>query len=109
MGNTNINSQKDLLLIGGGGHCRSVIDVIELEGKYNIIGITDKKERIGHKVLQYDIIRCDDDLDVLYKKCQNALITIGQIESPELRIKLYNKIKNIGYMVDQLCLAQGID
>ena len=26
------NSMKDIILIGGGGHCKSVIDVIEQEG-----------------------------------------------------------------------------
>jgi len=30
---------KSLLLIGGGGHCRSCIDFIEEEGKYQIAGI----------------------------------------------------------------------
>jgi len=28
---------NEILLIGGGGHCRLVIDVIEQEGKYIII------------------------------------------------------------------------
>ena len=35
---------KDILLIGGGGHCKAVIDVIEQEGQFNIIGIIDKTE-----------------------------------------------------------------
>ena len=33
-----------IILIGGGGHCKSVIDVIEEENKYIIAGIVDKKE-----------------------------------------------------------------
>ena len=27
---------KEIILIGGGGHCKSVIDVIEQEGKFQI-------------------------------------------------------------------------
>ncbi|HQB08035.1 MAG TPA: acetyltransferase, partial [Rectinema sp.] len=38
---------KDIILIGGGGHCRSVIDVIELGNEFRIIGIIDKEENIG--------------------------------------------------------------
>ncbi len=30
--------------MGGGGHCKSCIDVIEQEGKYKIAGIVDAKE-----------------------------------------------------------------
>ena len=33
-----------ILLVGGGGYCRSVIDVIEQESRYKIVGIIDKKE-----------------------------------------------------------------
>jgi hypothetical protein len=29
----------DIVLIGGGGHCKSVIDVIEQQGEYKIVGI----------------------------------------------------------------------
>ena len=44
-------SKEKIVLLGGGGHCRSIIDVIELENKYKIVGIVDKKELIGSKVL----------------------------------------------------------
>ena len=36
--------KKSIVLIGGGGHCKACIDVIEVEGKYNIIGIIDVPE-----------------------------------------------------------------
>lgn len=41
------NSKLKIILIGGGGHCHSVIDVIEQENRFNIAGIIDKKEHIG--------------------------------------------------------------
>ncbi|MBI4309254.1 MAG: acetyltransferase, partial [Candidatus Omnitrophica bacterium] len=37
--------KKNLILIGGGGHCKSCIDVIESENKFKIAGIVDTKER----------------------------------------------------------------
>jgi sugar O-acyltransferase (sialic acid O-acetyltransferase NeuD family) len=88
-----------ILLIGGGGHCRSVIDVIELENKFIIAGIIDKKELIGSKVLDYKIIGCDDDLEELHKTYKYAFVTVGHIKSNSLRVKLFNKLKNIGYIL----------
>ena len=39
-------NQKNLILIGGGGHCKSVIDVAESAG-YNILGILGMPEEVG--------------------------------------------------------------
>jgi len=88
---------KEILLIGGGGHCKSVIDVIEQEGKYKIAGIIDKKELMGQEVLGYNVIGCDDDLKKLFTKYKYALVTVGQIKSNHLRIKLFTLLKEIGY------------
>ena len=89
--------KEKIVLIGGGGHCHSVIDVIEQTNKYEIIGIVDIKENIGKKVLPPQIIACDDDLEELFKTCKNAIITIGHIKTNELRKKLFEKAKNIGF------------
>ncbi len=89
--------KEKIVLIGGGGHCHSVIDVIELTNKYEIIGIVDTKENIGKKVLGYEIIGCDDDLETIFLSCSNALITVGQIKSNNLKVKLFEKVKNIGF------------
>lgn len=85
--------KEKIVLIGGGGHCHSVIDVIEQENKYEIMGIVDTKENIGKKVLDYEIIACDDDLKTIFQTCKNALITVGQIESNKIRVKIYNNLK----------------
>jgi sugar O-acyltransferase (sialic acid O-acetyltransferase NeuD family) len=88
---------EKILLIGGGGHCKSVIDVIEQEGKYEIAGIIDREELVGQKVLGYKVIGCDDDLTALFKEYNYAIVTIGQIKSNTLRVKLFNLLKEIGY------------
>ena len=90
---------KPIILIGGGGHCKSVIDVIELEGKYKIAGIIDKPVMVGKSILGYKVIGSDDDLVDLFKKYKYALITIGQINSAQLRIKMYNNLKKLGFLL----------
>ena len=86
-----------IILIGGGGHCKSVIDVIEVENKYIIAGIVDKKELIGSKVFDYEVIACDNDLEELRKTYKYAIVTLGQIKLNDLRVKLFNTLKKIGY------------
>lgn len=86
-----------IILIGGGGHCKSVIDVIESEAKFEIAGIVDKLENLGKEIFSYPIIGTDLDLNSLSKKYKYALITLGQIKSPDNRINLYNLAKKSGF------------
>jgi sugar O-acyltransferase (sialic acid O-acetyltransferase NeuD family) len=89
---------KEIILIGGGGHCKSVIDVIEKEGKFKIAGIVDVPELLGTDVLGYPVIGNDSDIDNLSNKYTHALITVGQIRSSETRIRLFNLIKKVGFI-----------
>jgi sugar O-acyltransferase (sialic acid O-acetyltransferase NeuD family) len=93
---------KEIVLIGGGGHCKSVIDVIEQEGRFEIIGIVDKPELLGSDILRYSVIGNDSDLGNLAKKYQYALVTVGQIKSPSLRIKLFDLAKKAGFILPSI-------
>lgn len=86
-------SKIPLILIGGGGHCKACIDVIELEGKYCIEGILDLPEQVGNKILGYGIIGTDSDIDRLIKIGFSFLITVGQIKSSLTRQILYNRLE----------------
>lgn len=88
--------KKDIILIGGGGHCSACIDVIEAQGEYNIAGIIDLKEKIGEMVLNYKIIACDEDLPMLAKEYRYFLISIGQIKALEKRAKRFKNLKDCG-------------
>ena len=88
---------KKIVLIGGGGHCKSVIDVIEQHGEFKISGIVDKTELIGKNILGYKITGDDLDLSILAKKYKNAIITVGQIKSPITRIKLFKLAYKAGF------------
>lgn len=88
--------KKDILLIGGGGHCKSCIDVIEEEGIYSIKGIIDLPEKVGANILDYPIIDIDDNIEKLLIEIKYAFITTGHIKSPKLRIRLFNQVKKAG-------------
>jgi len=91
--------KKQILLIGGGGHCHSVIDVIEQEDIYQIVGILDANKSIGEMVLGYEIIGSDKDLEKFFKEYAYAFIAIGHIRSNTSRVELFHKLKSIGYEI----------
>lgn len=84
---------KNLILIGGGGHCKSVIDVIESENNFQIVGILDTADNVGQTVSGYKIIGTDSMLRELNTTENFFLITLGQIKSADLRIKLFDQLK----------------
>lgn len=85
---------KNLILVGGGGHCKSVLDAAESAG-YNILGILDMPEDIGKQILSTQVIGTDDDIPIYVDKAE-FIITVGFIKNPTTRIKLYNMIKESG-------------
>jgi sugar O-acyltransferase (sialic acid O-acetyltransferase NeuD family) len=98
---------KKIVLIGGGGHCKSVIDVIEQEKQFEIHGIVDKPEKIGSYILGYEVIAADDNLQKLAKRFKYALVTVGQIKSPDLRIKLFNLASKAGFSLPSIISPQA--
>ncbi len=84
---------QHIILVGGGGHCKSCIDVIEQSGIYKIAGIVDMPEKLHKKILGYEIIATDDDLPRLVNEYENFLITLGQIKNPEKRIRIFQTLK----------------
>ena len=85
-----------LLLIGGGGHCNSCIDVIETEGRYRVFGVVQPSGEKSLSVMGYPVVGSDDDLPAWLAQTAKALITVGQIRSPETRMRLYEKLKTLG-------------
>lgn len=87
--------KRPLILIGGGGHCKSVIEVAESAG-YEIKGILDIPDEVGKEVLPgHKVIGTDDEIPQYVEEC-DFVITVGFIKNPALRIKLYNKVKAAG-------------
>lgn len=85
---------KPLIFIGGGGHCKSVMDAAESAG-FSILGVLDVAENVGKEVLFTKIIGTDEDIPAYVDKAE-FVITVGFIKNPAVRIKLYNKVKEAG-------------
>ena len=88
---------KSLVIIGAGGHARSIIDLVESEGAYQIIGLIGAPgDCIGSMVMGYPIIATDSDSDAISRVAERAIIGIGQIKTAEPRKLMYEYISGLG-------------
>jgi len=85
---------KPLILIGGGGHCKSVLEAAESAG-YSILGVLDMPDEVGKEILSTKVVGTDDDIPA-YVENVEFVVTVGFIKDPTIRIKLYNRIKEAG-------------
>ena len=82
-------SEGSILLLGAGGHARACIDVIEREGRFSIGGLLGLPGQLGTWVLGYPVLGTDVDLPRLLREHRHALIAVGQIKTPEHRMRLF--------------------
>lgn len=85
---------NSLILVGGGGHCKSVMEAAESAG-YHILGVLDLPENVGKRILSAKVIGTDDDIPYYVDKA-SFVVTVGFITDPGIRIRLFNRIKESG-------------
>ena len=84
---------KKLVLIGGGGHCKSCIDVIEAAGTFKIVGILDAADKVGQQLCGHTIVGTDDRIEEFAAMGYAFHVTVGHMKSPAVREKLFNRLK----------------
>ncbi len=99
---------KKIVLIGGGGHALSCIDIIQNEKKFKIIGIVDSKLKKGKKILKYEVLGGDEILKKIKKQVKYAFITIGQTGLSDKRKNIYIKLKKLGYKLPVIISPKSI-
>lgn len=82
---------KNIVLIGGGNQAHYTIDIIEKEGKYNIIGIIDSIHEVDSDRFGYKILGRQENISQLIKEynIEGGIISIGDNWS---RYYVYNQI-----------------
>ena len=82
---------KKLLLIGGGGHCRSVLDTARSAGIYDEFGIIDFADSACPGV---PVIGRDEDIPRLVREgWTDGIITVGSVGDTGIRRRLYAMLK----------------
>ena len=83
---------KNILIYGAGGHCVSLINLIEQSKKYKIAGIIGKKNELNDKILNYKINYTDSNLYLLSKKYKFLAISITYYSDLKKRDQLIKKL-----------------
>lgn len=86
---------KKLVLIGAGGHARSVVDSLAAVGEYEIVGFIDRD------VVSYRGIRTigrDEDLPKLYESgVQHAFVCVGYLGKGRQREAISQMLLDLGF------------
>lgn len=88
-----------ILLIGAGGHARSCIDVIEGTSHFEVGGLIEKSENLSDENYGYPILGADKDLENLRQQYSYALVAVGQIKSPRIRMKLFQLLSDLDFIL----------
>lgn len=85
---------EDIILVGYGGHAKSVADCIERKQEYRIIGYTD----IADVDCRYPYLGSDDVLREYFNNgVKNVAICLGYLGHGHLRQIIYKQVKDIGF------------
>ena len=90
---------EDIILLGGGKHCASVIDSIRGQGLYNPVGILDIPEKVGTTIQGVPILDTDDRMIDYYEKgIKYAFVTTGSVGNTTIREKLVKLATESGFV-----------
>ncbi|MBM7869450.1 UDP-perosamine 4-acetyltransferase [Clostridium pascui] len=99
---------KKIILVGAGGHCKVIIDIIKSQNEFEIVGITDKNPELNN-ILDIPIIGDDSKLKQIYDDgVDNAFICVGSLNNNNLRSIIYKSLKNIGFKLPVLVHKNSI-
>lgn len=97
-----MNSNK-IILIGCGGHAKSIVDCIETKNNYKIAGFVDKGLSKGETFLSYPVLGNDEALFDAYELgFDKAFVSVGFLGNSNIRNNIYEKLKSIGYTLPNI-------
>lgn len=100
---------EKIIIIGGGGHSKVLIDLIQKTGKYEIAGILDPNIDKGTEIAGVSVVGDDAVLDKLSKKGINkACLGVGSIRDNAQRAGIYSSIKNRGFCFPSLLHPESV-
>lgn len=88
-------SKKPIVLIGGGGHCRSIVDVLKMLNCWTIRGVVEKNHQFPIQQTLLPILGYDENLQYILNSNDHVLITIGHLGSAHVRAKIWHSLDQI--------------
>jgi len=84
----------NIVIIGSSGHAKVIIDIVQQEGKYKIVGLLDSYNKVGASTLGYRVLGTEEDLPELINihSLKGILIAIGD---NFVRSKLVTRVREL--------------
>lgn len=90
--------KRRIVLVGGGGHCRSVLDCLLETALYDEIGIVTRDPQDGPGPMGVPIVGSDRDLPALLAGgWSDAAVALGSVGHPERRESIFRGLKKMGF------------
>lgn len=101
-------NDKKILLVGAGGHCKVIIDALIKNQQFAIAGVIDKNSNI-QEIMGVPYLGDDDILAKMFKSgIKYAVVAIGSIGNPEIRINMTRHLEALGYQLPTIIHPSAI-
>lgn len=98
---------EKILVLGNGGHAKSLIDSLEQTHRYEIAGyvVNDRESTDG----RYPFLGNDSQLEEIFRGgIKNAAVGVGFLGRSDLREKLWRRLKEIGFSLPIICDSSAV-
>lgn len=92
-----------ILVFGGGGHGKSLIELIRAGGQYTVVGVVDDYKPVGSDILGVPVIGQSQDLPRFYQQGYRLMVNaVGGIGDISQRIAVFEQGKKAGFSFPKL-------
>lgn len=104
-----VSSLSKIIVYGGGGHGKAVIDLLRTVGGYHLAGIIDDGIAPGTMIMGLPVLGGDAQLDDLFSAgvCL-AANAVGGIGNVAVRIKIFERLQSAGFQFPTLVHPRAV-
>ena len=112
--------KEKIIIIGSEGHGKVIIDIVEKQDKYSIVGLVNANPTIGEEIMGYPVLGSDNDLIALrqeFPNCQFFIAVGDNFIRNKVRNKIVSNFPNINFptiihpsaeIAKQVKIGQGV-
>lgn len=88
-----------IVVFGGGGHGKTLVELLQSLGCYRIVGVIDDVLPVGECVVGVPVLGSPDMLPELYERgVRMAVNGVGGIGNPDVRIMIFEQLAAAGFV-----------
>ena len=93
---------RKIIIIGAGGHAKSLIDLILSTGKWQIEGLVGNYDELGKRILGFEVKWNDKELTKIVHDYKYAVLGFASLGMQKKRILFIENLKKIGFILPSI-------